>query len=77
MDHRGTCISDSDNPCIRGDIYRDKDTSFEKINQFEKSQKLNIGHSCQGCLSKLLQIIWTMEIGKNIVQIIPHTNFSA
>ena len=42
MDHRGTCISDSDNPCIRGDIYRDMDTNFEKINQFEKCQKMNI-----------------------------------
>ena len=37
MDHHGTCKSDSGNPCIQGDIYRDKDTSFEKINQFEES----------------------------------------
>ena len=36
MDHHGTCKSDSGNPCIQGDIYRDKDTSFEKINQFEE-----------------------------------------
>ena len=44
MDHHGTCKSDSGNPCIQGDIYRDKDTSFEKINQFEEScyEKKNI-----------------------------------
>ena len=51
MDHRGTCKSDSGNPYIQGDIYRDKDTNFEKINQFEQSQKFNTGHSCQGWFS--------------------------
>ena len=74
MDHRGTCISDSDNPCIRGDIYRDKDTSFEKIKQFEKCQKFNTGHFCH---DRGVWVIRTMEIGKNTVQIIPNTNFPA